>query len=40
MRTECPHLQEVLNKIKQANKEIKDNKKYDEEMDKLGVRRL
>ena len=40
MRTEYPHLQEVLDKIKQANKDIKDEKEYDKLMEKLNVKRF
>jgi hypothetical protein len=40
MNSEYPHLQEVIDRIKRANKETKDNKAYDEAMDKLGVRRF
>ncbi len=38
METKYPHLQEVLDRVKQANKEIRDNKEYKEKViDGLGI---
>ena len=37
MKSEYKHLQEVLDKINQANKEIKDNQAYQKVIDGLGI---